>query len=447
MNSQEYRMVKSILQFIMVLFLTIGVHAQPIKQLKLEEAIEIGLNQSKMLAIGKEKIKAADARIDEVKASRLPALKFLTGYTRLSDVPPFIVSLPFSGASSFTIAPVILDNYVMKLSAAQPIFTGFKLENLEESARYAAKAMSSDYDKDKLELMSIIKIQYWGLVKAKQFVMIAIENVGLIKAHEQDVKKLQKLGMVQQSDILKIQVQLAEAEFRVIEAKNQMQLAMIGLNNTLRLPLETQLEAIDIPRETMLEMPLQEMVDKAFLTRPDVKSSEFRIKAGETQVNIAKSSWYPQVSAFAEYNYNNPNMRIVPARSRFDQTWAAGIQVSMDIWNWGLNSAQSRQAEAQLAQALDASALTKEAIQIEVMQSYTLMKQAVDKIPVTESSIKQAEEQVRVINAKYASGNAILTDILDAETALLLTKVNKVQAIIDLEIAKVKLEKSIGITL
>jgi len=58
-----------------------GVNAQSIKQLKLQDAIEIGLNQSKMLAIGKEKIKAADARIDEVKASRLPALKFLTGYT------------------------------------------------------------------------------------------------------------------------------------------------------------------------------------------------------------------------------------------------------------------------------------------------------------------------------------------------------------------------------
>ncbi|MGA1415290.1 MAG: TolC family protein, partial [Candidatus Kapaibacteriota bacterium] len=121
--------------------------------------------------------------------------------------------------------------------------------------------------------------------------------------------------------------------------------------------------------------------------------------------------------------------------------------VSMDLWNWGLNSAQSRQAEAQLAQAMDASALTREAIHIEVMQSYTLMKQAVDKIPVTESSIKQAEEQVRVMNAKFASGNAIMTDILDAETALLAAKMNRVQAVIDLEIAKVKLEKSIGITL
>jgi outer membrane protein TolC len=134
----------------------------------------------------------------------------------------------------------------------------------------------------------------------------------------------------------------------------------------------------------------------------------------------------------------------VPARSQFDDTWAAGIQLTIDIWNWGLNSSQTQQAEAQLAQAIDADLLTKESIQIEVMQAYTLMKQASDKIPVTETSIKQAEEQVRTINLRFTNGNAIMTDVLDAETALLLAKMNKVQAIIDLEIAKVKLEKSIG---
>jgi outer membrane protein TolC len=137
-------------------------------------------------------------------------------------------------------------------------------------------------------------------------------------------------------------------------------------------------------------------------------------------------------------------MRIVPARSQFDDTWAAGIQLTMDVWNWGLNSSQTQQAEAQLAQAIDADLLTKESIQIEVMQAYTLMKQASDKIPVTETSIKQAEEQVRTINLRFKNGNSIMTDVLDAETALLLAKMNKVQAIIDLEIAKVKLEKSIG---
>ncbi|MFM7544037.1 MAG: TolC family protein [Ignavibacteria bacterium] len=421
--------------------------AQNTRTLKLSEAVELGLNQSRMLAIGKEKIKSADAKIDEVKASRLPVLKFLSGYTRLSDVPPFIVSLPFPGTTPFTIAPVILDNYVMKLSAAQPLFTGFKLENLEESAVFAAKAMYSEYDKDKLELSSMIKMQYWSLVKAKQFVVVAAESVEILKTHVSDIQKLQKAGMAQLSDILKVQVQLSEAEYRLIEAKNQMQLAMMGLNNTLRLPLGTQLDVTEIPNEQVPEVSLESMVDKAIMIRPDLKASELRVKAGETQVKVAQASWYPQVSAFAEYNYNNPNMRIVPARSQFDQTWAAGIQISMDLWNWGLNSAQSRQAEAQLAQAMDASALTKEAIQIEVMQSYTLMKQAIDKIPVTETSIRQAEEQVRVVNARFASGGAIMTDILDAETALILAKMNRVQAIIDLEMAKVKLEKSIGSTI
>lgn len=438
--------------FIVVLCQCILLHiytsaAQNTRTLKLSEAVDLGLNQSRMLAIGKEKIKSADAKIDEVKASRLPALKFLSGYTRLSDVPPFIVSLPFPGTTPFTIAPVILDNYVMKLSAAQPLFTGFKLENLEESAVFAAKAMYSEYDKDKLELSSMIKMQYWSLVKAKQFVVVAAESVEMLKTHVSDIQKLQKAGMAQLSDILMVQVQLSEAEYRLIEAKNQMQLAMMGLNNTLRLPLGTQLDVTEIPNEQVPELSLESMVDKAIMIRPDLKASELRVKAGETQVKVAQASWYPQISAFAEYNYNNPNMRIVPARSQFDQTWAAGIQISMDLWNWGLNSAQSRQAEAQLAQAMDASALTKEAIQIEVMQSYTLMKQAIDKIPVTETSIRQAEEQVRVVNARFASGGAIMTDILDAETALILAKMNRVQAIIDLEMAKVKLEKSIGSTI
>jgi outer membrane protein len=371
-------------------------------------------------------------------------MKYKTGYTRLSQVPPFIVSLPFPGTTPFTIAPVILDNYVMKLSAAQPVFTGFKLENLEESAELVAKAVQSDYDKDKIELIAMIKTQYWVYVKARQFVKVAKENVEMLKAHLKDVEILNKAGMAQQNDILKLQVQVSEAEYRLLEASNQKQLAMMGLNNALRLPLTTNLETTDNPSEAGIQIPIDKMLTDAIEFRPDVKASDFRVKASASQVKVAEASWYPQVSVFAEYNYNNPNMRIVPARSQFDDTWAAGIQLTMDIWNWGLNSSQTQQAEAQLAQAIDADLLTKESIQIEVMQAYTLMKQASDKIPVTETSIKQAEEQVRTINLRFTNGNAIMTDVLDAETALFMAKMNKVQAIIDLEIAKVKLEKSIG---
>jgi outer membrane protein TolC len=431
--------------FVLLLCLISIAHAQDdVRQLSLQEAIDIGLGKSRLLSIGKEKIKAADAKVDEVQASRLPALKFQTGYTRLSQVPPFTFTLPFPGSTPVTISPVILDNYVMKLSAAQPVFTGFKLENLEESAELVAKAVQSDYDKDKNDLIAMIKTQYWGYVKAREIVKVAKENVEILKAHLKNVEIMNQAGMVQTNDVLKLQVQVTEAEYRLLEANNQKQLAMMGLNNALRLPLTTNLEATDNPTESIIGKPVDDMLNEAIEYRPDVKASEFRVKASATQVKVAEASWYPQISVFAEYNYNNPNMRIVPARSQFDDTWAAGIQLSIDVWNWGLNSSQTQQAEAQLAQAMDANMLTRESIQIEVMQAYTLMRQAAEKIPVTDFSIKQATEQARVISVRYQNGNAIMMDVLDAEMALLMAKMNKVQANIDLEIAKVKLEKAIG---
>lgn len=195
MNKNIVKDLSSLCVTFLLLTFSSTVQAQESRTLSLQEAIDIGLGKSRMLSIGKEKIKAADARVDEVQASRLPALKFQTGYTRLSQVPPFIVSLPIPGTTPFTIAPVILDNYVMKLSAAQPVFTGFKLENLEESAELSAKAVQSDYDKDKNELIAMIKTQYWGFVKAQQFVRVAKENVEMLKAHLRDVEIMNKGGM------------------------------------------------------------------------------------------------------------------------------------------------------------------------------------------------------------------------------------------------------------
>ena len=418
--------------------------AQEPKKLSLQDAVSIGLENSRLLTIDESKIIAAQSKVDEISASRLPALKFQTGYTRLSQVPPFTFTLPFQGSTPVTISPVILDNYVLKLSAAQPVFTGFKLESLEEAAGFSAKATQFEYDKDKNELIYSIKTAYWNLVKAREFKKVAEENVRMIQAHLADIQKMEKAGMVNKNDVLKVQVQVSDAEFKKLEAKNQVQLATLAVNNALRLPITTLLEPTESPSLIENTTAVEDYIVAAQGQRPDIMASEFRIKAGEQGVKAAKSSWYPQVNVFAEYNYNNPNMRIVPARSQFDDTWAAGIQVSMDVWNWGLNTAQTSQAEAQLAQAIDASSLTKEGIAMEVMQSYLLMKQSFEKISVTKSVIEQADENVRVVNLRFNNCNAISTDVTDAELLLFSAKINNVQAIIDFELSKIRLQKAIG---
>jgi outer membrane protein TolC len=78
------------------------------------------------------------------------------------------------------------------------------------------------------------------------------------------------------------------------------------------------------------------------------------------------------------------------------------------------------------------------------MQSYVLFQQALEKIGITKKNIEQAEENFRTISQKFKAGNALTTDVTDAQTALLQAKVNNIQAYIDYELASVRMDKAIG---
>ena len=178
-------------------------NAQDILKLNVNEAIEIGLKNSKMLNSSLARLKSSEAKLKETDASRLPSLKFSTGYTRLSNVDPFSITTPFG---TFNISPSILNNYQTKLSLVQPIFTGFKLQSLSEMAEYSASATNEEFNKDKNDLIFNIRNSYWGLFKAVQIKKVIDENVDQINVHLNDAKNLLNQGMLTNNDILKIEV-------------------------------------------------------------------------------------------------------------------------------------------------------------------------------------------------------------------------------------------------
>jgi len=134
------RLINTVLLLCSVFMFIIKTEAQEVVKLSVQDAVSIGLENSKTLKISNAKITIAQQKVMEINANRYPSLKFISGYTRLSDVPAFTFTLPFPGSQPVTIAPVVLDNYVMKLSAAQPVFTGFRLQSQEQAADYLAKA-------------------------------------------------------------------------------------------------------------------------------------------------------------------------------------------------------------------------------------------------------------------------------------------------------------------
>jgi outer membrane protein len=427
--------------------------AQQKMSLTIELAIQIGLDNSKTLRTSQFKVQAADAKASEVNTLGLPSLKFNGTYTRLSNVPAEAVTLPANSFGpgfppsdvSMVLSPTILNNYGLKATLQQPLFTGGKISGAIDAAEYAAKATQEDHKKDQADVLYNIKAAYWNLYRAIDFKKFVDENVDQIKSHAVDAENLFKQGLLTTNDVMRVRVQLSDALVRQIDAKNNVQLAMYMLNNTLGLPLQTEIElASTINVRDRDWAPADQLIKTAFEKRPEILGMNARIKASEAGLTSARGGWWPQVYLVGDYNYLRPNQRYFPVLDEFKDSWDVSIAVSFDLWNWNQTGHQTTQAQAQLAQAQEGLSMTKDGITLEVTQSYLNIQKAKERKAVSEQGVAQAEENYRTMDGKYKQGLVANSELLDAEVALLQAKLNLTQSLVDYELAIAQLSKAIG---
>jgi len=418
--------------------------AQQTRPLSLDEAIEIGLQRNKGLHSSMMRVEYADSRSGEIDAQLLPTVKLTGAYLRLSDVPPSQVSLPFS-PQPITLSPSVLNNYSLKVTVQQPLFTGFKLSRTADIAEYTANATRQDFERDRSSLIFDIKQAYWSLLLATELENVVEENVEQMKLHLQDAQSLLEQRMTTTSEVLKVQVQLSEAKLRQIDTRNNVRLARIRLNSLLGVPLDTDIRpSTDARHEPRKYDDLPSLVLRAMERRPELKSMEWRVKAGEAAVSVARSSWFPQIYLTGNYYSSRPNQRWFPAQDAIKDSWDVGVAVSFDLWNSGATGHQTDQARAQLSQVEDGLELLKDEVTLDVTRNHLNLLRAEERITVAEQGVRQAEENYRVTSAKFKQGGSTSTDLLDAEIALLQAKMNHTESLVDYELAEADLERAIG---
>jgi len=441
MLSEIYK--KILLTTLLTAFLLSGAEfAQQKRMLTIDQSIQLGIENSKTLHSSKMKIVSTEAQLSQINSSMLPSLSYNASYIRLSPITPFEVQ--FAGYN-FVISPSILDNWNMKLSLQQPLFTGFKLSSSSDIAKYNSLASKQDYSKDEQDVIYSIKNAYWNLYLAGKYKEAVDENVDQVKAHLQDIQNFFKQGLATRNEVLKVEVQLSQSQLNQIDAQNSVNLAVVNLDNEIGLPLTTQIEVQkDVDVESQYTDGLSDLIDIALKNRPELKSMQYHIDASKSGISLAESDWYPQVFLAGEYIYAKPNQRILPTQNQFNGTWDVSVNLSFNIWNWGVTKDQTTQAEAQYEQANDTFKTLKDAVTLDVTQSYFNMVKAKEKVTVTKQAVGQAEENYRVTDEKFRQGLTLNSELLDAEAALMQTKTNYAQAIVDYELAKAQLEKATG---
>ena len=441
-------MLRKAAVFAALLALPFAAVAQP-RSLSLEEALAAGLEKSPGLHASRLELEAATARSREVAAGRLPSLKLGGGYTRLSEVPDFQVTLPFS-PDPIVVSQSYFNHFNLRLGVQQPLFTGFRLQAGERSARLLEAAAGQDLEKNRTEFVFAVKAAYWGLARSREIEKVIDENVRQVGEHLKDVRAFSDQGLATRNDVLRAELELSNAEIMRIDARNAAEVALTALVSLIGLPLDSDIELTTSVESRASRIPAEagkgdvDPIERALAQRPEIKSAEFRIKASEMGVKVVRSAFLPQVYLSGNYYYLRPNPRILPSLDRFKGTWDVGVSVSFDIWNWGQTKRQTEQAEARLGQAREARKALEDQAVLEVTQCRLSLARAGEKVRIAGQAVGQAEENLRVTRERFKQGVALSSDVLDAEVALLRARLGRTQAAIDQVVAQARLEKALG---
>lgn len=438
--------IKPILIPLLLLVLTQS-RAQEKKLLTLKEAVEIAITTSDAAALAKTKVTSSQLEMETTKNNQYPSLKASGQYLRLSSahVDSNLQSSSSSGSGS-TAAPLKIDQLVLgQVNASLPVFNGFKLKNSMEASKsiYKAETFSEKHSKEEigLEVVSLFSALY----KAQQLTDLMADNLKTAEQRVNDFKAMEENGLIARNDLLKAQLQQANIQLSLDNAKKNTAIANYRLTLLLKLPETTSVE-IDIEA---IKKDMQSNLNSVTSgERNDLKAMEMRKAAAESGIKIAKSNYYPSLSLNGGYiAFDLSNVLTVT------NAMNVGVGVSYDISNIFKNGkqvklAQSKAKETEIQMTLLSDQIKEEAFLAKENYSLSLKQSA-----VYEKALEQASENYRIVKDKYDNNLADTTDLLEADNQQLQAKINQAlskadiaQKYYELQFASGKLINSLNIT-
>ena len=438
--------MKNKLKSLLIIFslFSLQMTAQEKKTLSLNEAIDLGLQNSKLLKINQAKIEEATAATKEAVEKRLPDAKASGSYLRVNAVNVNLKTKSNSGGGGTTPPveqPKVSQALYGLVNVSLPIYTGGKIRYGIESSKFLEKAAMLDAESDKDEVIQNTIEAFANLFKAKTAVRLVQENLNVAQLRTKELTNMEKNGLLARNDLLKAQLRESNMEYNLSDAENSWQLANVNMNLMLGLPTTTELilDTANLGKKEDNRV-LDDFLNAARVNRKDIAAVDLRKKAAESGVKSAKGDLYPSLALTGGYiGLDIPDFLSIPAAMN------VGVGVSYNIGSLWKNKAKVQQAEAKVKQLTITEALMDDDMQLELNKSYLSLMTNRKQIQVSAKAVEQAEENYRIVKNKFDNSLATTTDLLDADIAQLQARLSYTLSRADAFVAYHKLLQTAGL--
>lgn len=408
-------------------------------ELDLEETIQRALLTNPSVKIAEYNRKAAKADYSAAKGARgiSISLSHDSGRGGYADYARRSIN---GGTEIWTKG--IGNSHSNSITASLPIFTGGELQGQIGQAKANYRSMLSAEEQAYNEMKETATTGYFNMLNATNMKALRQESVDRLQAHLDNVIAQYNVGIVARADVLRSEVELANAQQNYITASNEYDVAEATLNNIIGTPLGTTLLLKDRLQYEPYENDMAYCLAYSEQHRPELKQAEYAIDSAEAALVVARSGHMPKVYANASNNWGG-NGSDWPGDD--DENWSVGVTASMNVFDSGVTWSKIHAAQENLAKAKESQRQIKDNVELEVRTDYLNLREAEKRITTTQVAVASAEEDYHIAVVRYQAGVGTNIDVMDAQEALTQAKTNYYQALYNYNTSKAALNTSMGV--
>ena len=346
-------------------------------ELNLQDAMTRAFNTNPAISIAGYEVKSAKATLDAARSSHLFSINAQHVTQRGGYDDNVVAARQKFNPATGTFETVIVNNkqignsHSNAITASLPIYTGGKLRGTTRQAKANYKATLEGKQLAYNTMRSTVTNGYCTMLQADNLQKLGRESVERLADHLKNVEAQYEVGVVAKVDVLRSQVELANAKQSLIQAENAYQISEANLNRIVGLPMDTTLKLDNILDYVPYENDMAYCLDYAAKNRPELEQARQGVEAAKGALMVARSGHMPQVAATASQAWSDSNW---PGDE--NGNWGVGVSVNFNVFDSGVTLSKIHGAQADLAKAEETYRDTVDAVNLDERSNYLGLREA-----------------------------------------------------------------------
>jgi HAE1 family hydrophobic/amphiphilic exporter-1 len=390
-----------------------------------DEALQRALVANESLKVVEQDVQIGTARVAEAQAAFLPSAAINYQYQPFQKFPQIRIPAGVFGPEEQVFEAAFARQNTVNLELSQPLYTGGRLTSARSLQRASLASSELTLDRARQQLHLRVVETFYGALTQEQSVRVADEGVQLAERQLELARARFEAGTVARLDVLRAEVDLANARARRIQIQAAVDQAYQALRTVLALPQSQPLQ-LRGTLDDVLAPESREALASALPNRPDLRAFAARREMAEHAVSLANAEWKPSLSATGNVAYQDDAASQLFGEN--NQNYQFGFAVRVPLFAAPGAAARRGQARAQMRQAEHGLSAALDAGRLELETAWTDLQATSEVVATQQKALELARESVAIAQVSYENGVITSAELNDAQVALLQTEFQLQQA-------------------